>query len=113
VMPWMENLWAGIWPEGAGKSHSRTSRTHHVVVLDGSLSMNVKDGGKTLFEKARDQALGIVKDGAAGDGFSVLLMKDTPVWIVADASPDARRVMREIESLKAAHGNASVPSMLN
>src|SRR5437016_4257714 len=39
VMPWMENLWAAIWPEGGGPAIARTARTHHVFVLDGSLSM--------------------------------------------------------------------------
>ncbi|MBI3412269.1 MAG: VWA domain-containing protein [Planctomycetes bacterium] len=113
VMPWMENVWAAIWPEGGGKNPMRISRTHHVIVLDGSLSMTLKDEGKSLFDRARQQAASIVKDGLAGDGFSVLLMKDTPVWIVGEASPDARRVIREIEALKPAHGNASVASMLN
>src|SRR5262249_11938069 len=68
VMPWMENLWAAVWPEGGGKNVNRVSRTHHVIVLDGSLSMNLKDDGKPLFDRARQQAINIVKDGSAGDG---------------------------------------------
>ena len=113
VMPWMENLWAGIWPEGGGSTTSRATRTHHILVLDASLSMNVKEGDRTLFDRARDEALDIVKNAQSGDGFSVLLLKDTPVWIVAEASADSRKVRREIEALKAAHGNAAVASMLN
>src|SRR5262249_33798363 len=113
VMPWMENLWAAIWPEGGGKSVNRLSRTHHIMVLDGSLSMSLKNNGTTLFDRARQQAMQIVEGASVGDGFSILLMKDTPVWIVSEASPDARRVVRELEAVKPAHGNAAVASMLN
>src|ERR1700694_4971027 len=36
VMPWAENLWAFVWPEGSGVHASRGGRTHHILVLDGS-----------------------------------------------------------------------------
>ncbi len=113
VMPWAENLWAFVWPEGSGVHASRGGRTHHILVLDGSLSMNLTGDGKTLFDRARQMALDKVNGAASGDGFSVLLMKDNPTWIVGEASPDARKVVREIEQLHAGHGNASVPATLN
>src|SRR3954463_1752770 len=40
VMPWAEHVWAQFWPEGGGAQVARAARTHHVFVLDGSLSMN-------------------------------------------------------------------------
>lgn len=113
VMPWAEHVWAAIWPEGAGAAVQRGGRTHHILVLDGSLSMNLASDGKTLFDRARQMALDKVKNAPSGDGFSVLLMKENPVWIVGEASHDIRKVAREIEQCKATHGNASVPITLN
>ncbi|HWY88470.1 MAG TPA: BatA domain-containing protein, partial [Gemmataceae bacterium] len=113
VMPWAENVWASIWPDGAGVLATRGGRTHHLLVLDGSLSMNLTSDGKSLFDQARQMALDKVRQASAGDGFSVLLMKDNPVWIVGEVSHDSRKVIREIEQLSASHGNASVPATLN
>ena len=113
VMPWAENVWAYIWPEGSGAVAQRGGRTHHILVLDGSLSMNLMSDGKTLFDRDRQMAIDKVKESPQGDGFSVLLMKDNPVWIVGEASHDGRKVIREIEQVRASHGNGSVPSMLN
>src|SRR5215470_5489312 len=57
VMPWAENVWAYFWPEGAGFITTRTGRTHKIIVLDASMSMNlVGSSGKTAFERARSLA---------------------------------------------------------
>src|SRR5262249_35847487 len=44
----------------------------------------------------------------SGDAYSVLLLKDSPTWLVGVASQDGRKVIKEIESAKPSHGNASV-----
>jgi hypothetical protein len=113
VMPWAETLWAQIWPEGGGQAVARTTRTHHLFVLDGSLSMTTQVDGKSWFEAARDLALRKMDSCPSGDGFSILVMKDSPAWIVGEASADARKVKRELESLFPGHGNASVATTLN
>ncbi len=113
VMPWMETLWAAVWPEGGGPAVPRTARTHHVFVLDGSLSMTTQIEGKSWFEAARDLALRKMDNCPSGDGYSILLMKDSPTWIVGEASADARKVKRELETLAPGHGNASVATALN
>jgi uncharacterized membrane protein len=114
VMPWAEEVWAGLWPDAAGFITARKGRTHKIVIIDGSLSMAVKrEGGKTAFERARELARDIVLDSQPGDGFSVALMKDSPTWIVGEISSDAAKVAREIEVLRQSHGNASVVATLN
>lgn len=114
VMPWAENLWAYFWPEGAGFITARAGRTHKILVLDGSLSMNLaRDQGKNAFDQARQLAHELVQNAAIGDGFSVALMKDTPTWIVGEISQDARKVARELEGLQPTHGNASLTATLN
>ena len=112
VMPWAENVWASMGLVG-GRGQPRATRTHHIFVFDGSLSMNVTADGKNWFDAARDRALRKMENCPPGDGFSVLFMKDSPLWIVGEASADARKVKREIEALQPSHGNASLPAALN
>ncbi len=114
VMPWAENVWAYFWPEGGGFKRVSSGRTHKIIVLDASLSMNLTaEGGKSCFENARRMAMKLVLDSPTGDGFSVALMKDSPVWIVPEPSRDGRKVAAEIEALRPGHGNAAVPATLN
>lgn len=114
VMPWAERVWAHFFPEGAGFVTTRSGRTYKVIVLDASLSMNLAGtGGKTNFEKARGLAAKMVRESPSGDAFSVLLFKESPVWVVAEPSQDGRKVAGEIDQLQATHGNAAVSSVLN
>src|SRR5262245_34859059 len=56
VTDWAERLWARHLPEGSFLSSPGGRRTHRILVLDGSLSMGVKAGDATCFEKARKLA---------------------------------------------------------
>src|SRR6266700_1879730 len=114
VMPWLEPLWA-VLPSGWFGEATSTfdQRVHHVMVLDASLSMNLKDGDKTIFERARKLAMQKIESCQAGDGFSVLLLKDNSSWLIGEASQDKRKVLAELEGARASHGNASVPTALN
>ena len=112
VMPWAENLWAAIWPEGGRAGAPQGTRIHHIIVLDGSLSMNLAPDGQPLFERARQLALAKIKQAATGDGFSVLLMRDNPTWIVGEASHNAAKVIRAVEEMRAGHGNAALAATL-
>jgi Aerotolerance regulator N-terminal/von Willebrand factor type A domain len=112
VMPWAESVWGSIGLIG-NRGFPRAARTHHVFVFDGSLSMNVSADGKSWFDAARDRALRKMDNCPPGDGFSVLFMKDSPTWIVPEASADAAKVKREIEAIQPSHGNASLPAALN
>jgi Mg-chelatase subunit ChlD len=114
VSPWAEKVWSYFWPDAAGFITTRTGRTHKIIVIDASMSMNLVDaGGQTAFEQARGLAARMVRDSSSGDGFSVVAMKGAPVWIVAEVSQDRSRVAAEIEQLQPTHGNASVPATLN
>ena len=123
VMPWAEAIWAsppaeaifsflGLNSNGPGKL-ARTQRMHHVIVLDASLSMNqIVEGGQSAFERARQLIVKKIRDNPSGDGYSVLLLKDSPNWLVGEASPNARKVIDEIEAVKPSHGNSSLPVAL-
>lgn len=114
VMPWLEPVWAVLPASWFGEATSNfDQRVHHVMVLDASLSMNLKDGDKTNFERARKLAMQKIESCQAGDGFSVLLLKDNSSWLIGEASQDKRKVLAELETARASHGNASVPTALN
>ena len=115
VSPWAEGFLAMRSLFGAaGFGGGRNGRTHLVLVLDGSLSMGVTEqGGKSCFDKARDSAEQLIKGMQSGDAASILLMKDTPVWIVVETAQDTGKLLKELRSLRAPHGNGSVPATLN
>src|SRR4051794_21777794 len=95
ITPWAQGFWDDLFGAGGGGGRTRAARIYKVIVVDGSLSMAARStGGKTCFERARDLALEIAKDSPAGDGLSVVLMKDTPTWEVAGPAHNPRRVAR-------------------
>ena len=115
VTDWAEGYWAKLGlAEFGPRKRPMSQRTHHILVLDASLSMNQKsDGDQSAFEVAKQMALRKIADCSSGDGFSVLVLKDRPEWIVRDASQDQRKVSRVIEGIKPTHGNASLPGALS
>lgn len=113
VMPWAESVWARVWPDGGEKRPRGAVRTHHLLVLDASLSMTAEADGQSAFDRAKTQAIERINSAAPGDGFSVLLLKESSAWVVGEVSPDGRKVAREIEALRCTHGNAGLPVALN
>ena len=113
VTPWAENVWAFIWPDAAGVTRVRTTRMHHIIVLDGSLSMNQGTADSTCFDRARE--LGDPQhQGRPGrrrlqhpghEGASRLDHQ-------ASFSQDPAGRPGKSTTWPASHGNASVPDVL-
>ena len=112
VTNWAEEWWRWWNPQGGKGVISTSTRTHKIIVVDGSFSMSLKTGEGTCFEKARQLAEQIVTQSTSGDGFSVVLLASSPRRIVPEPSEDARRVAREIRALKVTHGNADLAGTL-
>src|SRR2546425_1099957 len=76
VTDWAEGYWAQLGlPEFGPRKQRSSERTHHIIVLDASLSMNQKsDGDQSAFEVAKQMALKRVAEYSSGDGFSVLVL---------------------------------------
>ena len=109
---WAEDLWQSIKP-GQVDSVSTVPRTHHVLVIDGSLSMTARtDDGRTRFEKAISQAEELVKNGNAGDGYSVIFLGGTPQTIVPGPSNAHDKVLKELSKLKPTHAAADAAASL-
>ncbi len=109
---WAEEFWQSIKP-GQVDSVSTVPRTHHVLAIDGSLSMTARtDDGRTRFEKAISQAEELVKNGNAGDGYSVIFLGGTPLTIVPGPSNAHDKVLKELSRLKPTHAAADAAAAL-
>lgn len=98
--PFLESL--GALPILAGQ------RTHHVLVLDGSLSMAYRTGETTCWDQAKALAQQFVRDTRRGDAVSVVLMADPPRILIKDPSPNHAEVLKEIEGITLPHGGTDL-----
>jgi hypothetical protein len=110
---WAESWWQQIQP-GKLETVSTMPRTHHVLVLDGSLSMNARtSGGQTRFEKGIAAAEDLVRKSSPGDGFTVVFLDGPPRTIVPGPSNVQDRVLKEIQELKPSHAAADTAAVLS
>ncbi len=112
VTGWAESFWRWVNPGGGKGILAGGTRTHKVLVLDGSFSMGARQDDTTAFERARTLAAALVEEGGGNDGYSVVLMASPPRRIVPRASEDTRKVAAEVRGLKMTHGNADLPATL-
>ncbi len=98
--PFLESL--GALPIIAGR------RSHHVLVLDGSLSMAYNAADVTRFEQAKTLAAQFVKDSRRGDAISIVLMADPPRVVIGDPSPNHAEVLKELEQVTLPHGGTDL-----
>ncbi len=104
--PWAEDLWQLIRP-GTSETIANVPRTHHVLVLDASLSMTARaDGDQTRFQRAITQAENLVRSGNPGDGYTVLVLTTAIQPLVPGPSNDPDKVVAELRKLKPTHSTA-------
>jgi hypothetical protein len=113
VTQWAEAMWNWMNPEGGTGVVNTGMRTHKILVLDGSVSMALKQGDTNCFERARALASQLVRDSAGGDGFTLVLMASPPRRTVPEPSEDPKKVAAEIDALRVTHGNADIAATLN
>ncbi len=87
-------------------------RTHYLLVLDVSYSMDYRSGDKSRLDRAKELAIQVVNDSRQGDGFTLVLLADPPQAVISDPAFDPRDVVDEIEGLRVRHGGASLPLAL-
>lgn len=104
---WAEEWWQAVKP-GAAETVANVPRTHHVLVLDASLSMTAKaaDGDRSRFQRAVAQAEALVRAGNRGDGYTVLVLAAGVQPVVPGPSNDPDKVVAELRKLKPTHGPA-------
>jgi hypothetical protein len=97
----------GAWTDAAGGD-----KTHWILVLDASFSMQRRDDGGSAFERAIGRADEIVAAAPRGDGFSVVLMADSAMPVVGSPSFDPSAVREELQSLAPLDGGANLEAAL-
>ncbi len=94
--------------QAIGASLSGGPRTHRVLVIDGSYSMDYRPSGESLFEIAKQKAIEIVEASNVGDGFSLVLMSEDARAVISSAAFDREDVIEEINNLQLPHGGANL-----
>ncbi len=100
-----------LW-EGSVVVTSRGQPTHRVLVLDASMSMGYRAGGKSRFERAKEIAARIVDESPPGDGFTLVVMASPPRIAVATPARQPTEFRKELDALELWHGKADVPQTL-
>ena len=95
-----------------GSSLGTAERSHFVLVLDGSYSMDYRAAEASRFEVAKRLAVQLVQDSRQGDGFTLVLMADPPLVAISEPAFDPADVADEIENLRLRHGGANLPMTL-
>jgi len=109
---WAESIWQWLQP-GKLESYSTVPRTHHVLVIDGSLSMTARtEDGRTRFEHAVAQAEELIQRGNAGDGYTIIHLTGTPKVVVPGPSNAHDKVLKELGKLKPTHAAADTAPAL-
>jgi hypothetical protein len=109
---WAEPLWQAIRP-GATETIANVPRTHHVIVLDASLSMTARvDDGQSRFEKAVAQVENLIRSGEPGDGYTLIVLAGGAQPVVPGPSNDPERVVAELRRVKPTHAPADTAGAL-
>ena len=112
VAPWAESAWQAVRP-GTPEVVSTAPRTHHVLLMDASLSLSAKAGDTNRFEKAVALAEQAVRNASPGDGFTLIQLAGPAQTIVPGPSNDAEKVVLELRSLRVTHGTADLAAGLS
>ena len=112
VTDWAEDLWQWVRP-GTPQLVSNAPRTHHVLVVDTSLSMTARaEDGRTRFEHAVERAEALVRTAGPGDGFTLIALAAGPQTVIEGPSNEPEKVVAELRKLKVTHGPADVSGVL-
>ncbi|QEL15051.1 VWA domain-containing protein [Limnoglobus roseus] len=109
--PWAEPFWQAITP-GAPETIANAPRTHHILVVDLSLSMSARVDQRSRFEVAVEKAEAAVHAANAGDGFTLIALGPQTVPVVPGPSNDAEKVLAELHALKPTHGPSDLAAGL-
>jgi len=95
-----------------GAALGTDGRTHYLLVLDVSYSMDYRTGDKSRLDRAKELAAQVVGDSRQGDGFTLVLMGDPPQVAISDPAFDPRDVADEIDSVRVRYVGANLPMTL-
>jgi hypothetical protein len=86
---------------------------HKVLVLDGSYSMAYRDNEQSRFERAKQLAAEIVRNGRSADQFTVILMAQPARVVGGRQAVDRAQVAAQIETLPQNHTAADFAATMS
>lgn len=93
-----------------------TPRTHHLLVLDASMSMQLDSGGESVFSRAKRLAQNIVDEAPTGDLFSLHVLddsqQDAESGAIGGPASDAKRVSALLAALEPSFSTATLSTTL-
>ena len=111
VMPWAEPYWQQIRP-GSLERISSAPRTHTILVIDASLSMSARLPGGTRFDRALSLAEQAVRSANPGDGFSLIVVRNSAEAVIPGPSNEFAKVLAELRELSVTDGHSDFPAGL-
>jgi len=107
VAGWLEPLWRTIIPE-AVTQNTFQGRTHRIIVLDASMSMQTVQGDSTRAARAIAQANKVLDKGNPGDGYSLVVMGYPAQTVIAGLVDDKDKVRKELDRMVFPQGSADL-----
>jgi len=86
--------------------------THHVIVIDGSYSMQSRDEEQERFARAKQLATSLVTNSPQGDGFTLVLLADPPRTIISAPAYDPADAVDEMNELVCLDGGGDLAATL-
>jgi hypothetical protein len=100
------------WWSSAGLGRQAGSAVHHVLVLDCSYSMDVRQGGVSRLGRAQRRALQVIEALQSGDSATVVAWGPTTQILTAGPGYDRSAARSAIESTEIAPGGADLADAL-
>jgi hypothetical protein len=79
---------------------------HHILVLDGSYSMDYRSPGESRFKQAKAFIRKRLEGASLGDGFSLILLADVPRVVIGDPAFEVQDVLEELDNLELTYSPA-------
>ena len=86
------------------KRYGNTGRKDIVFIVDGSTSMQIKEGGSTNFDRAIQEAKEVLEKSSGGNAFSLILGGPVPLVKVGDPIVNKTDLSAALDSLKPMKG---------
>jgi len=88
-------------------------RTHRVVVVDASMSMNYATAERSRFRRAIDYADAYIRGARGGDAISLVTLADPPRVVIGAPSPNHEEVLQELRDLRPTDGRADLSASVS
>jgi hypothetical protein len=98
---------------GRGEAPQAEGPAHHILVFDGSYSMDHASGNTTCFERVKRYAERLIQNGPDGDGYSIILMGSPAKLVIGPPSFDRSAIMHQVRNLGMEDGGGDLEQAIS